>query len=415
LPAAPPRSAIRLLSGSLPAAERDAVIGDLTELFADRIDARRPFNRLWFWANACAFRERGSRRACVWRRRSAVGRQLMGRFNAGFKHAMRRLRHEWRFTLAVVFILSVGIGPAAAMLSVFERVLLRPLDYYEPERLGLMRIDIGQLHAHPGLSPAEAIDLRTSQIFESVETETRLTEVSLGQGPEFTSLSQLAFTTGMLPMLGVRPAIGRNFEEADMPLPAPQVPRPADAPPLPPPPPVPGKAMLDYGAWQKHFSGDRAAVGRTIYVNGRPTEIIGVLPQGFRLVTGRAVPQPIDIYLPLRPPGLSQRVAVSDAGPAEARDDVRSGAGRARPHRGAKQSAVSTVLRGARPLHHRPGARRHDADHQAGAPRRCRRGDPAARHCLRQRHRARRRAAADARARYRHPVGDGRDPERAGH
>ena len=101
-------------------------------------------------------------------------------------------------------------------------------------------------------------------------------------------------------MLGVRPAIGRNFEEADMPLPPPPVPRPANAPPLPPPPPVPGKAMLDYGAWQKHFSGDRAAVGRTIYVNGRPTEIIGVLPQGFRLVTGRAVPQPIDIYLPLR-------------------------------------------------------------------------------------------------------------------
>src|SRR5262245_63251870 len=82
-------------------------------------------------------------------------RQLMGRFGRSLKHAARRLRHEWRYSLAVVFILAVGIGPAAAMLSVFQRVLLRPLDYYEPDRLGLVRIDIGNLRAHPGLSPAE--------------------------------------------------------------------------------------------------------------------------------------------------------------------------------------------------------------------------------------------------------------------
>ena len=224
----------------------------------------------------------------------------MGRFSTGFRHAARRLRHEWRFTLAVVFILSVGIGPAAAMLSVFERVLLRPLDYYEPERLGLMRIDLGQLSSHPGVSPAESIDLRTAGIFESVESERRVAEVTLGREPDFTSLTQVSVTTGMLPMLGVRVFLGRNFEEADMPLPAAPPSRAPGAPATPPPPLPTGTALLDYGAWQKHFKGDRAALGRIIFVNNQPTEIIGVLPEGFQLVTGRAVPQPIDVYLPLR-------------------------------------------------------------------------------------------------------------------
>jgi predicted permease len=302
---APPRAAVWLLTGSLPESTRDDVVGDLTEIYADRVDARRRFNRLWFAASAVAFAVAATADRVAGERPRLSWGQLMGRFTNGLRHATRRLRREWRYTLAVLLILGVGIGPAAAMLSVFERVLLRPLDFYEPERLGLIRIDIGNLRAHPGLSPAEGLDLRRADLFEAVEAETRLAEASLGEGPDFISLSQLSFTTGMLPMLGVTPVLGRNFEDADIPQPPP--PRPPGTPPPPPPPPgtplpppPPQKALLDYGTWQTHFSGDRAVLGKTVRLNGRPTEIIGVLPDGFRIVTGRAIPQRIDIYTPLR-------------------------------------------------------------------------------------------------------------------
>src|SRR5262249_27494900 len=55
VPIAPPRAAVWLLAASLSAGEREAVIGDLTEVFADRVDGRRRFNRLWFAAQAVGF------------------------------------------------------------------------------------------------------------------------------------------------------------------------------------------------------------------------------------------------------------------------------------------------------------------------------------------------------------------------
>ena len=297
---APPRAAVRLLAASVRDFERDSIVGDLAEVFADRSAARRRFNRTWFWASAVCFAIAAIGDRLPRRDEPRSGRQLMGQIGRDVRHSARRLRHEWRYAIGVVLILAVGIGPAAAMLSVFERVLLRPLEYFEPERLGFLRIDVGQLSSHPGLSPAEATDLRASGIFESVEVETRVVEASLGAGPEFISLSTVGMTPGLLPMLGVQPLFGRHFRDDDIPQPPPPQPRPPGAPPPAPPPPPPQVALLDYAAWQRHFGGDRGVLGRVVQVTGRPTEIIGVLPEEFRLVTGRAVPQPIDIYTPLR-------------------------------------------------------------------------------------------------------------------
>ena len=219
---------------------------------------------------------------------------------SGFRQAFRRLVIERRYSTAVVLILAIGIGPSAAMLTVFYDILLRPLAYREPERLGILRLSMGQLRNHPGLSPAEAIDVREAGMFESVEVETRLSVVSLGPPSELVPLTQLNITTGMLPMLGVAPVLGRLFTEADIPT-FPPPPRLAPGAPLPPPPPPQlVKILIDYGTWQTHFNGDRRAIGRVVQINGGPAEIIGVLPDGFQLATGRAIPQRIDVYMPLR-------------------------------------------------------------------------------------------------------------------
>ena len=71
---------------------------------------------------------------------------------------------------------------------------------------------------------------------------------------------------GVLQTLGVPPAVGRWFSEAD------QVPN------------GPGRVMLSYGYWQRRFGGERTVVGRNIMVDSQSREIVGVMPQDFRFV-----------------------------------------------------------------------------------------------------------------------------------
>ena len=288
----PPGTAIRLLEAVLPPGERDDVVGDLVEVFLERVERRRRLNRLWFWSHAIVM----AAIAALPRARGAAAerRAFMSCTLTALRQSARRLRADWRYSAAVLIILAVGIGPAGAMLSVVNRVLLRPLDYREPDRVGLLRIDLGQLRGHPGLSPAEVLDIRAAGLLASVEMEQRLTDVTLGTPPDLVSLKQIAMSTGMLSMLGVSPVLGRDFVASDVPPPAPGV-----APPPGPPPPLPPQpALLDYTAWQTHFGGDPAVLGRTVAINGRATYVVGILPEGFRLVTGRAVPQRVDLYVP---------------------------------------------------------------------------------------------------------------------
>ena len=204
-------------------------------------------------------------------------------FRANLRQAARRLRFEWRFTVAIVAILAIGIGPASAMLAVLNNVLLKPLPYADPERLALVRIQLGQVKNHPGLAMDEIKDFRALQdVFAAVESEARAADASLGPPDQLEPLTSIAMTPGMLPMLGVSPVFGRQFKDSDV----------ADG--------VVPPVMLDYGFWRTRFGGSPAIIGTNITVDGRSAEIIGVLPEGFTLTTGRAVPQPFHIYRPLR-------------------------------------------------------------------------------------------------------------------
>jgi predicted permease len=98
-----------------------------------------------------------------------------------------------------------------------------------------------------------------------------------GQGnPE--QVQAVDVTDGVLAILGVPPMLGRWFNRADA---------------------VPGNpetAILDYGYWQRHFGSDRSVIGRIIRVDGKPRQIIGVMPQEFRFLGGD---QPA-LYLPFQ-------------------------------------------------------------------------------------------------------------------
>ena len=278
----PPGAAIRLLRFALPPDEAASIAGDLTELFADRVDRGAKWNAIWFWSAALVIVLRLAIAGVGGAPRERGRRLMLDRLWTAYRQALRRLRYEWRYALGVIVVLAVGIGPAAAMLSIVEKIWLRPLGYADAERLGMVRVGLGQLSNHPGLALSEVLDLRrTNTVFDAVEAEARRFELSLGSGESMRPVSAVGVTPGLLPMLGVSPAIGRTFTDADA--------KAGDAAPV----------LIDYGLWQSSFGGAVDIAGRRVQLNGRATEIIGVLPRGFTLITGRSVPEPIDVYTPL--------------------------------------------------------------------------------------------------------------------
>lgn len=311
--ALPPRGAMWILNRAVPADASKMVVEDLTEIFQARVRAGTMATRLWFWWQTALFSARftlerlwerlrggapgGGRRGSRGSqhgpgdsgRNQGTGQQRFrggnlgsSGFGARSRQTFRRLAKDWRYSLGIILILGIGIGPAAAMLSVVNRVLLRPLGYSEPDRLGLVRIDIGELHNHPGLAISEIADLRnTDGLFQAVEGMDRGSEISLGEGDEMVPVFMKRVTPGTFETLGVSPQIGRYFTEED---------------------PDAHVVMLSHRLWQSHFGSDPDLVGLTVVLNGRSYEVAGVMPADFalRIRRGSRVHTPVDVWFPFR-------------------------------------------------------------------------------------------------------------------
>jgi putative ABC transport system permease protein len=177
-------------------------------------------------------------------------------------YALRMMRRSPGFTLVAVVTLALGIGVNSAVFSLVHAVLLRPLPYADPDRLVALwnRWDG---NAAAGLSDPELMDYqersRTLQIAASA-----FAPVNLGAVGEPERVSAAAVTTNLLPVLGVTPALGRNFlpdEERE------------------------GShvAILTHGLWTRRFDASPSVLGRTILVNGEPSLVVGVTPPGLLL------------------------------------------------------------------------------------------------------------------------------------
>ena len=189
----------------------------------------------------------------------------------------RRLVREPGFTAICVATLGLGIGVTTSMYSVVDAVLLEPLPYPEQDRL------IGLWHTAPGLgfdevnqSPAlHYTYLEDGRVFEDVGmwSNGRSTITQLGAPEE---VETMLVTHGTLNMLGAQPVRGRVFEAAEE------------------EPGAPRTVILSYGYWQRAFGGDPAAVGKTLTVDGRLREIVGIMPADFRVLDHNA-----DLLIPL--------------------------------------------------------------------------------------------------------------------
>jgi predicted permease len=183
------------------------------------------------------------------------------------RRVSRRLARAPLFTAVAVLTLALGIGANTAIFSVVNGVLLKPLPFQDAERL------VGLWHSAPGLgferlnmAPAFYFTYREAgQTFEDVALWDNGAVSVTGVGePE--RVQALYVTDGTLGVLRVEPAIGRRFTQDD------------DSPGSP------ERVMLAHAYWQRKFGSDRMVVGKQVMVDGKPREIIGVLPAQFRFL-----------------------------------------------------------------------------------------------------------------------------------
>ncbi len=182
------------------------------------------------------------------------------------------------FTGLTLLTLAVGIGANAAIFSVLNGVLLKPLPYPEPERL----VSIWQ--TAPGLSMGEINTSPATYFTYREESKTfkdvgiwRNDSVSVTGLAEPEQIRALMVSDGVLPIVGVQPIRGRWFTRQN------------DSP---------GTArtmMVSYGYWERRLGGDPSVIGKRIVVDGEPREVIGVMPRDFRFMDSRA-----EVILPLR-------------------------------------------------------------------------------------------------------------------
>ena len=171
--------------------------------------------------------------------------------------------------MVTLITLGAGIGANIAVFSVVEGVLLKPLPYPHPEAL------VGVWHTAPGLNLDE-VNMAPSNYFIYREQNRVFTDIGMYEGDSVSVTGQgnpeqvhaLDVTDGVLPILGVTPMLGRWFNRSDA------------------QPGAPDTVMLDYGYWQSRFGSDRSIVGRSIRIDGKARQVIGVMPKEFRFLDG---------------------------------------------------------------------------------------------------------------------------------
>jgi putative ABC transport system permease protein len=193
------------------------------------------------------------------------------------KHSARRLRRTPGITLLALATLALGIGANAALFSVVDAVLLKPLPFSRPDRVYAIWSRHTSTDRYPFSLP-EFCDYRDRN--RSLEAVSGLAGWSGNLGGEGTTerLPGMRVSGNLFEMLGVSAAVGRTLRPSDDDAGSEKV------------------VMLSHGLWQRRFGSDAGVVGRPIILNGEAYIVVGVLPPEFLF----PVPD-IDLAIPLAP------------------------------------------------------------------------------------------------------------------
>ncbi|HTA71766.1 MAG TPA: ABC transporter permease [Bryobacteraceae bacterium] len=180
-------------------------------------------------------------------------------------YSLRTMRKNPAFGLTAVFTLALGIGGNTAIFTVIRSVLLKPLEYRDPDRLVYLSID----NPRRNVQDASFTEVRLKEMksaaksFDGLGAYGRPDTVTISGSGEPEALKAARVSANFLDILGVQPALGRSFRpEEDQ----------HGGPPV---------AMISSGLWSRRFGSDPGAAGRTATLDSTTYTVIGVLPPGF--------------------------------------------------------------------------------------------------------------------------------------
>jgi predicted permease len=190
----------------------------------------------------------------------------MGYFAGQVRQVLRRLGRAPMFAAVTLITLAAGVAANTVVFSVLEGILLKPLPLPQPERLMVLTVSAlgANIKELQGAPSNYFIYREQGHTFEDVGMLSEATATITGVAePEQVPAEKV--TDGLLPVLGVGPALGRGFTRQDDTDGRPQT------------------VILMYGYWQRKFGGDRGVIGRTIQLDGKPTQVIGVMPRNLHI------------------------------------------------------------------------------------------------------------------------------------
>jgi predicted permease len=182
--------------------------------------------------------------------------------------AVRLLANERTFTLTVSATLAVCLGANAALFTIVDHVLLRPLPIPAPDRIVITgnRYPKAGVDSGFGTSAADYVDrLRETDVLEE-QALFKMANRAVDENGVPTRVPVMSVTPSFFRLAQVAPSLGRVFADDET---------------------EPGRdarVLLSFALWQEQFAADPAAVGRDLRIDGRPHTIVGVMPKAFALV-----------------------------------------------------------------------------------------------------------------------------------
>jgi predicted permease len=194
------------------------------------------------------------------------------------RYALRSLWHGKAFAFVAILCLGFGIGLNTTIFSTLDGVILKPYPYDDPDRI----LVVGQRNDRAGFEAGLSyLDMRdwkeANAVFTTIAaSQARSLTISDG-GSEPERYLGATISWDLFPLLGTDPILGRHIRpDEDVPGGG-------------------GVVLLGHDLWMRRYQGDRSVIGRTILIDAKPHEVIGVMPPGF------AFPNVQRLWVPLSP------------------------------------------------------------------------------------------------------------------
>jgi putative ABC transport system permease protein len=204
------------------------------------------------------------------------------------RYGVRQLLKKPTFTAIIIGTLALGIGASTAVFGVLKAVFLEPLPYPASENLALIRMgSTTGMCCGPNSGPDILDFRRNSRTFESIEAISSAGANLTDDGDAELVLGGRV-TTGFVEMLGVEPALGRSFTADEQ---------------------QPGNnrvVILSDELWKRRFNADPGILGNTITLNREPHTVVGIMPEGFDVLSPWTVGRTHQLYWPLPADELEQ-------------------------------------------------------------------------------------------------------------